>query len=209
MTPPGRPVQNEPRTRVPIRHEMVAGLILLGLSLVAAAVIGLHPGPTVLDRWGFSVFSPSPHSTFFLRVLHLGGLPVLVGGSVLAGLVVVGEDRRTAIACVCGPLVAVVLVDWVIKPYVGRRYVGELSYPSGSVTVVAAVAASWVLAVPRRLRWPAIAVGVILVSLMSVAVVVVRWHYPSDALGGAIFAVGVVLEFDSLAHLPGRKRTGI
>ena len=206
MTPPGRPAQKRlPDPGVSSRNETIAGLVLLGLSLVGALVIGLLPGPNALDRWGFSVLTPSPHSTFFLRILHLGGLLVLVGGSVLAGLLVIGVDRRRAIACVCGPLVAAVLVDWVIKPYVGRRYIGELCFPSGSVTVVAALSTSWILAVPRRLRWPAIVVGATLVSLMSIAVVVVRWHYPSDALAGAIFAVGIVLLCDGLLHVPRLK----
>ena len=207
ITPPGRPAQTSPRTGVPYRNEMVAGLILLGLSSVLALVIGLRPGPNVLDHWGLSELPLSVHSTFYLRILDLGGLPVLLGGSVLAALVVMGRDRRRAIACVCGPIAAVVLVEWAIKPLVGRHYFGVLCFPSGSVTVVAAVSTSWVLAVPRWLRWPAIAAGVLLVSLISIAVVVVRWHYLSDALAGVMFAVGVVLSFDGIIHLTERRQT--
>jgi membrane-associated phospholipid phosphatase len=208
MTAPRPSAQtDDSRTGMSSRNETIAGLVLIGLSLVAALAIGLHPGRNVLDHWGFSVLPRSPHSTFLRRIADLGGLPVLVGGSVLAALVVIGEDRRRAIACLGGPLIAAVLVEWVMKPLVGRRYLGVLCFPSGSVAVVAAVSTSWVLAVPRWLRWAAIVIGVGLVSLMSVAVIAVRWHYPSDALAGASIAVGVVLLCDGLLHLHEREQT--
>jgi membrane-associated phospholipid phosphatase len=33
-------------------------------------------------------------------------------------------------------------------------------------------------------------------------VVVLRWHYPTDALGGIAVGAGAVLLIDSLVHLP-------
>jgi len=189
------------------RNETTAGLVLVGLTLVAGLVVWLHPGRNVLDSWGFSALPHSPHSSFLLRIADLGGLPLLLGGSALAALVVMGVDRRRAIACLCGPLIAAVLIEWVMKPLVGRRYLEVLCFPSGSVAVVAAVSTSWFLAVPRWLRWPAIVTGAALVALMSVTVVAVRWHYPSDALAGASFAVGVVLLCDGLIHVLGGQQT--
>jgi len=35
---------------------------------------------------------------------------------------------------------------------------------------------------------------------MVVSVIGLRWHYPSDALAGAVLGVGVVLLADGLAH---------
>jgi membrane-associated phospholipid phosphatase len=195
-----------PRTGMSVRNETTAGLILVGLTFVAAVIVRLHPGGNVLDRWGFSALPTSPHSTVLLRIADLGGLPLLLGGSALAALVAMGADRRRAIACLCGPLIAALLVEWVLKPLVGRRYLEVLCFPSGSVAVVAAVSTSWVLAVPRWLRWPAIVTGAALVVLMSVTVVAVRWHYPSDALAGASLAVGVVLLCDGILHEPGLQR---
>ncbi|HEX4245680.1 MAG TPA: hypothetical protein VHY77_08940 [Acidimicrobiales bacterium] len=37
---------------------------------------------------------------------------------------------------------------------------------------------------------------------ISAAVVVLRWHYPTDALGGACVGIGAVFFLDGLAHLP-------
>ncbi len=37
---------------------------------------------------------------------------------------------------------------------------------------------------------------------VSMAVVVLRWHYPTDALGGIGVGVGSVLVVDGLLHVP-------
>lgn len=174
----------------------------MGWTLIAGVVVHRTRGPNGLDRWGFSLLEPS-QSSLLVRITELGDLPVLVAGSVLAALVVVHRDRLRAASCLCGPALATVLVEWVIKPLVGRRYLGVLTFPSGSVTTVAALSAAWVLAVPAWLRWVAVAAGSVVVVAMTVAVVALRWHYLSDALGGAAFGVGTVLAFDGVLHLVG------
>jgi membrane-associated phospholipid phosphatase len=191
----------------PGRRQMVAGVILLGWTLLAGVAVHRYPGPNGLDRWGFSAMGPSPHSSVLIRITDLGGFPVLAAGSVLAALVVVGRDRWRAVACLCGPPLAAVLVEWVVKPVVGRRYLEVLTFPSGSVAVVAALATAWVLAVPGWLRVAVAAAGSVVVVAMTVAVVALRWHYPSDALAGAAFGVGVVLAVDGVLQMVGARRT--
>ncbi len=154
-----------------------------------------------MDRWGFSVIPRSPDSWFLIKVSDLGTPPVLAIGSILAALVVVGRDRWRAAACLLGPALAVVLVDWLIKPAVGRRFEGVLTFPSGTVAVIASLSVAWALAVPRWLRWFVVAVGAVLTTLMVVAVVGLRWHYLSDALGGVTLGVGAVLVLDGVLHL--------
>ncbi len=46
---------------------------------------------------------------------------------------------------------------------------------------------------------------------MTTAVVALRWHFPTDSLGGAVLGVGLVLVVDALSHLvagriPTRRR---
>ncbi len=180
-------------------------MVLLGWSLLAALAIARYRGPNAIDRWGFSAVAPSLRSEGWLRFTDLGGSVALVGGSILAGVAAAGRDRWRAAACVGGPLVAAVLVQWVMKPLVGRYYFGVLTFPSGSVTVVAALATSWALAVPRWLFWPVVVAGTALVGLMGVAVVALRWHYPSDALVGASVGVGVVLTLDGTLRWAQRR----
>ena len=143
---------------------------------------------------------------------RFGTWPALAVGSVSAAMVAryTGRrDRWRALACLIGPPAAAVLDQFVIKPLVGRLYQGELSFASGSVTVIAAVGTAWVLAVPRRFRVAAAVVGSLSVALMIVAVIALRWHYPTDALAGIVLGVGVVLMVDSAAHsLPGRQSGG-
>jgi membrane-associated phospholipid phosphatase len=197
----------ERAARPRLRAELVAGGVLVGWTLLAALAVRADRSPNMLDRFGFAHLPVATHSAFWLRITDLGSFAALVVGSLLAALVVVGRDPRRALACLCAPSIAAAMVDWVVKPEVGRYYLDVLSFPSGSMTVVAAVATAWTLAVPARLRWAVAAVGVAAIALTGIAVVAVRWHYPSDALAGAAFGVGLVLLLDGLLHLGERSRT--
>ncbi len=179
----------------------MVGAVLVGWSVLAALVVHARPGPNALDRWGFTVMAKSAGSSTLIRITDLGAPAVVVVGSLLAALVSVRRDARRAAACLAGPLLAVVLVEYVLKPLVGRHYQGVLSYPSGNVTALAALATAWVLAVPRRIRPAVVVIGLVVVALMTWAVIGLRWHFPSDALGGAVFGVGTVLLVDGMLHL--------
>jgi membrane-associated phospholipid phosphatase len=180
---------------------MWTGAVLVGVTLAAGLVFHRHPGPTSLDHFGFRLLTPVQHSSSpFEWIADLGDLPVLLVGSVAAALVALRRDRRRAIACLLGPLLAVVVADWVLKPLIARRYFGVLTYPSGSMTAIASLATVWVLAVPGRLRWVVAIVGGTVVVAVFVAVIALRWHYPTDALGGAAFGFGMVLLTDGLLH---------
>jgi len=210
-------LRSDPSRRLPVAQpdrptaattawmEAGAGTILLALSALAAAYIAGHQGPTPLDNWGFSVVPPSLHSRFLHGITGLGSLPALAIGSFLAGSLTSRRDGLRAVACLGGPLLAAALAEYVAKPLVGRQYLGVLCYPSGTVAVVSAVATAWVLAAPRRLRPMAGVASAMVVLLMADAVVGLRWHYPSDALAGAVLGVGPVLLVDGLLHLSDRR----
>jgi membrane-associated phospholipid phosphatase len=182
----------------------VAGGILVVWTVLAGLALRHRRGPTGFDRWGFDLLTPTPHSHFLIRITELADLPVLVAGSIGAAVVVVGRDRWRALACLLAPALATLVVEWYLKPFVARRYVGVLTFPSGSVTTVAALAAAWSLAVPRWLRWVVIPAATVAVGAEAWAVVGLRWHYPSDAMGGAAFGVGLVLLVDGVFHLLSR-----
>jgi membrane-associated phospholipid phosphatase len=168
--------------------------------MVAGLVVRLHPGPSALDRRGFAIIAKS-NSTLLHRISDLGSPGVLVLGTLLAAMVVVRVDRWRAAACVAGPVVTAVLVELVFKPLVARRYLGVLSYPSGTVADVAAVMTAWAVAVPGWIRPAVVGLGAVVVVSMMVAVVGLRWHYPTDALAGAVLGVGTVLTVDGAVHL--------
>ena len=190
------------------RMELAVGGILLAWSFGAAVIVHHSPAPNALDRWGFTLFPIVPHSTWMARVTDLGSLSVLVVGSLAAAVVAFGRDRVRAVACLVGPLAATILAEWVIKPAVGRRYVGVLTFPSGHVTAVAALGTAWTLVVPRWFRWPMAAVSGAVVVLMTVSVIRLGWHYASDALTGAAVGCGVVLLLDGALHVLAARTGG-
>jgi membrane-associated phospholipid phosphatase len=177
------------------------GVALVGVSTVGAALIHLYPGMNQLDRRGFAAIVKSPGSTVLLRIADLGSPVSLVIGTVVAAVVAATYDRWRAAACVAGPLVTAVLVEYVLKPAVGRHYEGVLSYPSGNVADVAAVATALSVAAPRWIRAAVIVAGAVAVGLITLAVIGLRWHYPSDALAGAVLGVALVLLADGAVHL--------
>jgi membrane-associated phospholipid phosphatase len=188
---------------------MAAGLAAVATIAVIGFVLHAHPGPNALDRWGFSLLPASPNSGFFHVVTWLGSVTALVIGSIGAAVMVwfTGpRDRGRALSCLVGPAAATVVNQLLIKPLVARLYVGEISFTSGSVTVIAAISAVCVLAIPRRMRPIAVLVAIAAVSVVVVAVVALQWHYPTDALAGALFGLGTVLLVDgAIGILSGRR----
>jgi membrane-associated phospholipid phosphatase len=184
----------------------LAGAVLLVVSVAGAAIAATRPGPNAFDRWGFDLIGVAPGSSVLLRITDLASPVVLIGATILAGFVTLRRDRIRAAACLAGPALVAALVEFVIKPAVGRHFEGVLSYPSGNVADTAAVATSWTLAVSGRWRPAVAALGVAVTLAMAVAVIGLRWHYPSDALGGAVVGVAVVLFVDGALH---RWLTGV
>lgn len=184
------------------------GLALLLAAAVAGVLFVHRPWPNRLDVAGFRAFPAAATSARWHDVADLGSLPVLVGGVVLGAAACLRRDRLRALACLVGPAIAMVVTERVAKPLVGRHLtvLGGNSYPSGTVTAVAALGAVVVLAAPRLLRVPAAVVALVAVAAVSAAVVALRWHFPTDTVGGACVGVGTVLAVDALVHLPGLAR---
>jgi membrane-associated phospholipid phosphatase len=104
------------------------------------------------------------------------------------------------VACATVPG-AVLLVEQILKPIVDRRYVwgyGQLYYPSGTVTGVAAwTTLTWLLAFPL-IRTPRMKLVLTLLLgaltvLTALSVVGADLHFPFDAIGGVATGTGVVL----------------
>jgi membrane-associated phospholipid phosphatase len=189
-----------------MRHHGRAGIELtIGSLLVLGAVVGglyfmVRPGPVVLDPWLFAALRPVHHSGFLVTVTRLGS-PFVVAAAGAAGfLATLRRNRPRAVALLVGPVAAVAVCDWVMKPIVHRTYAGVVSFPSGTVTAVAAVATVAVLATPDPWRAVVAALGGTVTVLEAMAVVALRWHYPTDALAGLAVGAGVVLLSDCAAR---------
>ena len=184
--------------------EVVLGAALLGLSALAGYAFVHRPWPNRLDVWGYQAFPADSGSRWAHDLVTLGSLTALVVGVVIVFAIGVLRDWVRAVACASAPLVAVLIVQDLAKPLVGRHIglTGGSSYPSGTVAAVAALAMAFTLVMPRLLRPAMAVVGAAATIGVSMAVIVLRWHYPTDALGGIGVGVGSVLVVDGLLHVP-------
>ncbi len=177
------------------RTELLAGA---GLVLAVAAVgvlFAFRPSPVFVDRWVLDLVGPSGTGAL-TGVTGLRYPQVIVAGSVIAAVVAFPTDRLRSLACLVGPPLALVTCELVVKPLVGRHLGGGLSYPSGSTVGAAALATAAALAVPARWRPVTLVVGAAYTQWMGVAVVALQWHFPTDAVAGMAYGVGVVLVVD-------------
>jgi membrane-associated phospholipid phosphatase len=183
--------------------ELGVGVLLLGGAAVAGLLFVRRPWPNRLDAWGSRVLPANLHAQWAHAFVALGSLTALLLG--VLGVFVIGilGDRVRAVAGAAAPVLAVLIVQDIAKPLVDRHTLsGGLSYPSGTVAAVAALATAFTLVVPRRARFPVGLLGCLATAGTGAAVIVLQWHYATDALGGAAVGIGSVLVVDALLHLP-------
>jgi membrane-associated phospholipid phosphatase len=124
---------------------------------------------------------------------------------------------RAALLTVFGPGVAIGLTEVVLKPLVGRRLRGGLSFPSGHTT--GAVATAVVLVVfllgPSRpmmrlgFRLLLCLVAAACAVIVATALVGAGDHYATDTLGGLCTAIAVVLVVSFLIDTIGGSNLGV
>jgi membrane-associated phospholipid phosphatase len=180
--------------------ELVTGAILLTGAAFAGLFFVRRPWPNRLDTWGYRVLPADPTAPWAHAFVGLGSMSALLGGVLIVFLIGILRDRVRAVACAVAPVLAVLIVQDIAKPLVDRHSAlsAGLSYPSGTVAAVAALATAFTLVMPARTRLAVALLGCLAIVGTSGAVVVLRWHYPTDALGGAAVGVGSVLMIDAL-----------
>jgi membrane-associated phospholipid phosphatase len=195
---PGSP--DAPDGGHPATGELVIGALLLAVAAVMGIALVHRSWLHRVDHAGFRLFAAQPESRWARALTHAGSVPVLGAGVVaLCVIAALKRDWIRAASLLVAPIAAVVVVERVAKPLVGRNLEGVHSYPSGTVTVVAALVTGALLLAPRVAKVPVALVGGALVVTVCIAVVVLRWHYPSDTVGGVCVGTGAVLFVDGLA----------
>ncbi len=174
------------------------GILLTSVMVVGGLYLAVWPGPGPIDRVVLDMVHVHK-SAAFIEVTRLRYPLVVVIGAVILAAITVRRDRARGLACLIGPPLALVTCELVAKPLVGRTLGGALSYPSGTAVAAAALATAVVLVTPARWR---VVTGVVVGAYtlwVSLAVIVLQWHLPTDALAGVSYGVGVVLMVDGLA----------
>jgi membrane-associated phospholipid phosphatase len=165
-----------------------------GISLI---VVGRHRGPNRLDRLGDRVARRHFELVQAHSVVELGS--PLVVGSMLVLLSVAGWQsalRHRVLLVTGGGALTCLLTDHVLQRIVLRYRVPGFvdTYPSGHVTAMAVVGLCMVAMVllqraPRWLVAAAMLLAVAGTTLMTWAVVVMRAHLFTDAVGAVLIAV--------------------
>jgi membrane-associated phospholipid phosphatase len=137
-------------------------------------------------------------------LLLLAGLAVALRAgrreAAVAGLVLVAGANLTTL------LLKHALAAPRLDPVLGWAQVGEASFPSGHATAAFAMAAAWTLFVAPRWRLRVACIGFFLASLVAASVVVLRYHFPSDVLGGLLVALAwtAIVKLECLSNSPSR-----
>jgi membrane-associated phospholipid phosphatase len=106
--------------------------------------------------------------------------------------------RREAVAAVAlmagANLIALMLKVALAHPrfhqVLGEQQVGAEAFPSGHATSAMSIALAAVLVAPARVRVAVASAAGAYVIAVSTSLLVLGWHFPSDVLGGLLFASG-------------------
>jgi membrane-associated phospholipid phosphatase len=198
-----------------VRTPLVAAALCAG-ALVPLAIAAYAIGPFEHLDLRLLLHFGAPESTgtrgFESGVARFGSLgPTLLFLAIIAGCGWFSGRRREAVAALA-VVAGANLTTQVLKLLLAHpRNTGvpgylpwSTAFPSGHTTAATSIAAALFLVVPARWRWPAAIVGLGYGLAVGAATVTVRWHYPSDVLGG-LLVVGA-WTFAAIAAL--RLRSG-
>lgn len=141
--------------------------------------------------------NPAPYALLSLPVIGLaranrGPRAALIVGAVLLVTNLVSQALKRGLAedRVAGTPTTLVHVD-------------PISWPSGHATAAMALALCAVIAAPATARWLVAVGGALFAIAVAYAVVVLGWHFPSDAIGGfAVAGAGASLGVAALSAAP-------
>lgn len=188
-------------------HARIPAMLIIVLAIIVVAVFGIRYAdqdmPGHLDRsLDALIRNHLGRDQPITRTLVSLGNPVQAAILVAAVAGAAATARRWSgvLLTIIGTVTAVAITEVVLKPLIGRLRFGQLSFPSGHATAVAAVAIATAILIGGA-RWPrSIAVRVIC-GLAAVAVAVgvamslvaLHIHYVTDTVAGYCVALATVL----------------
>lgn len=195
-----------------------ARMLLVACALVVVAIGAAFARQTTADGLDRLLDDPvirllSGHRRLLTSMEEPGTqVPAVVLSLAMAGACLGARRLNGVVLALTAVFVATRLDEWLLKPLFHRTYLGALSYPSGHTTSVVTIIACYVVLFmlppqdPRNRPWRILGLVVLLVLLAStvLAVIGLRWHYFTDAVGGAAVAVGTVCALCLLLDGAGR-----
>jgi membrane-associated phospholipid phosphatase len=181
--------------------QLGAGVVLLGATAAACVTVAGHRQPYAIDLRILSSLPRAYHNRWLGAVADLGATPTFLTGIIIAAAVAFRYDRVVALSCIVGPATTLLVVQLSLKPDVARYLGGGLSFPSGHVAAATAMVAAFVIATRGKWRLVAIVLGGVVVVSVSIAVIALGWHYPTDTVGGILTALAGVTFIDAVVGL--------
>ena len=176
------------------------------LAIIVIAILGMRYAdqdmPGRVDRILDAVIrnrlrGGQPITSVLIRLGNPAPAAILVAA--VAGAAAAARRWSGALLAIIGTLTAVTVTELILKPLIGRLRFGELSFPSGHTTAVAAVAIAAAVLIGSA-QWPRSIALRVLAALAAVAVavgvamsLVQHVHYLTDTVGGYCVAVATVL----------------
>jgi membrane-associated phospholipid phosphatase len=174
----------------------ILGLVLTGLvafhwplarahdaaSLAGFVALSAHPRLHGLANFVARSVDPTPYG---LAGLVLVAVALYRRRWLLAGVVPVTMLGSVATAELLKPIVAHVRHDDWLGP---SQQIGSASWPSGHATAAMTLGLCAVIVVPAVARPVVALLGCALAIGVSYSILLLRWHFPSDVLGGYLVA---------------------
>lgn len=191
-------------SRKPGRPFIVFLAALVAFGGVYLLMVGTYRGQRVDDRMMASWSGALGHAVPTSGWLSSAQAPLLVVGvALIAAVCALRRSWRLGLrasAVVGGALVSsVVLKSALARPDLGIGPPGN-SMPSNTVTAFAAVAVTLVVVAPPRLRAAASTAATATVVTVSLTVVGLQWHRPSDVVAGVLLAVAAAAAVECAAR---------
>jgi membrane-associated phospholipid phosphatase len=184
------------RPLVALTAALACALALAVVGFLALGVAGVQARDAdVLDA--FVGLSRPSVNALVDRVAHLADeAPYALAGLTLAAVAIARRRPQRAVAVVAllvvTGLTTLLLKQLCSEPRVldvmGEGGPDRLAWPSGHATAAMTLALCAVLVAPPRLRALAVVLGGAFALAVGYAVMVLRWHYPSDVLAGFLVA---------------------
>jgi len=193
------------RRRASLRAVLAAGAACFLVLALAATALGTLPGDVAIRDAVLSLAAPPVLAA--MHVLNVAGSWRLLLPATLLLVVVFAEARRRWWIWV-GLMVAAPLVEGALKWVIGRPRpeAASLGFPSGHATAAAAFFGALIYlaaALPAPGRRLARTLAVAVIVLVAVARVMLRAHWPSDALAGV--ALGLALASAAVLLAEGKE----
>jgi membrane-associated phospholipid phosphatase len=175
----------------------VAGLCLLALGAVWA-LAELVPAIRVKDAvalYEFTTLNSPRVETPLKFLLHLLDPSLFILWAIALVAIALASDRPRVALAVGAVLILAPFTAEQLKPLLAHEHdsvsyvvIGAASWPSGHAAAAMALVLSAVLVAPHRLRPYVAVLGGAYMLAVSVALLVLAWHMPSDVLGGILVA---------------------